>query len=90
MIVEWFLDLVMGFVDWFLGLFDDWELPSIFSSPPSEIYTVVGFVDSLGVWVPWAVITTVVVAVISVYAVMFIIKIVKQILAHVPAFGGAG
>lgn len=90
MIVEWFLDLVQGVVEWFLGLFDSLEVPEWLTTPPPEIYTFFGNMQSMGVWVPWTLMGGVLAAVLSVYVIGFIAKLVKQILAHVPAFGGAG
>lgn len=88
MIIEWLLDLVIGVVDWFFGLFDGWEIPDL--SPPPEIASLLSFLDGMGVWVPWAVIGVSITAVLGVWGVMFLIKIVRQVLAHVPLFGGSG
>lgn len=90
MIVEWFLDLVSTVIDWFFGLFDGLSVPTWIKSPPGYVHDFFGSFASLGAWVPWAVIGSVVALVLGVYGVGFVVKVVKQILAHVPAFGGAG
>lgn len=90
MIVEWFLDLVVTVAEWFFSLFDGFEIPDVVASPTGSIATLAGNVQAMGVWVPWAVVAGAVGASLGVWAVMFVIKLVKQILAHVPAFGGAG
>lgn len=88
MIIEWFLDLVMTVVDWFFSLFEGWELPDL--SPPDELLTLYSVISGSGVWVPWAAIALSVGSVIGVWVVMFIVKVIRQLLAHVPLFGGAG
>lgn len=90
MIVEWFLGLIETVVEWFFSLFDGFEIPSAISSPDSAFGELLGNVHGLGVWVPWGVIAAVVGAVLLTWITMFVIKLVKQVLAHVPAFGGAG
>lgn len=90
MIVEWLFDIVLVIVDWFLALFDDVEIPSEVRSPTSSFSTLAANVSAMGIWVPWSVIAGAVAASLGVYAVMFIIKLVKQVLAHIPLFGGAG
>ena len=90
MIVEWFLDLVTTITDWFFSLFDGFEIPEVVSSPTGSISTLAGNVQAMGVWVPWGVIAGAVAAALGVWAVMFIVKLVKQDIAHVPGFGGAG
>ena len=90
MIIEWLLDLVVGVVDWFLSLFDGFELPDIVTSPSGSISTLAANVQGMGVWVPWGVVAGAVGASLGVWGVMFIVKLVKQVLAHVPGFGGAG
>lgn len=90
MIVEWFLDLVEVVVEWFLGLFDGLDIPDWITTPSGDIALFVSNIESMGVWVPWDVMAVVVAGVIGVYVTTFIVKLVKQILAHVPAFGGAG
>lgn len=90
MISEWFLTLMEGVVTWFMSLFEPIELPDWVSSPPADIASFMVNLDSVGVWVPWPIVTTVTLGVVTVYVVLFVVKIVKQVLAHVPAIGGAG
>lgn len=90
MIVEWLLDLADGFVAWFFRLFDGLDVPEWIAGPPAYVYDFFGTLHSLGVWVPWFVMSSVAAVVLTVYGVGFIVKIVKQVLAHVPVFGGAG
>lgn len=90
MIVEWFLDLVIGFVNWFLELFEPLSVPSWLAAPSGDMAAFVSNVSSMGVWVPWGLLASVVASVIGVYVVTFTVKLIKQILAHVPAVGGAG
>lgn len=90
MIVEWLLDLVLGFCEWFLGLFDDFDMPTEALSPMSGLTQLAGAVNGMGVWVPWAAIAVSVSLVIGFWVVMMTVKIVRQVAAHVPLFGGAG
>lgn len=89
MILEYLLDLVLGIVEWFLGLFDDLDIPS-WLSPSGQIQSFISNFASVGVWIPWTVMASVVTAVVATYSITFVVKLVKQILAHVPGFGGAG
>lgn len=89
MIVEWFLDLVSIVVDWFFDLFDGFSVPD-WMTPPAELRDFLGSAASMGVWVPWTVMGVVLSSVIGVYLVTFIVKLVKNVAAHIPAFGGAG
>lgn len=90
MIVEWLLDLVVGIVEWFLGLFDEFDMPTEALSPMSGLSQLAGAVTGMGVWVPWAAIAISVGVVIGFWSVMMFVKIVRQVAAHVPMFGGAG
>ena len=90
MIVEWLLDLVTGFVGWVLGLFDDWQLPTELMSPHSGIFYVYSFLTSMGVWVPWAGIGVIVTITMGCYMFLFVVKLIKNLIAHVPGFGGSG
>lgn len=89
MIVEWLLDLVVQFVQWVMSLFSELALPD-WASPTSDLATFIGYGASLGAWVPWATMAAVVGSVLLVYVVGFGVKLARQIIAHVPAFGGAG
>ena len=90
MIIEWFLDLVTGFVEWVLGLFDEFDMPVEVLSPASGFTQLAAAVNGMGVWVPWAVVAASVGLVIGFWVVMMTVKIVRQIAAHIPLFGGAG
>lgn len=90
MIAEWFFELALLVTDWFLSLFDGFELPLTVTSPSGSIATLAANVYSMGVWVPWVVVAGAVGASIAVWGVMFVVKLVKQVMAHVPGFGGAG
>lgn len=90
MIVEWLFDLVATVVDWFFSLFNGLEVPSWLSTPPSDLALFVSNFSSMGVWVPWDILAAVISAVVAAYASLFIVKLVKQVAAHIPGFGGAG
>lgn len=90
MIVEWLLDLMLTVVDWLLGLVPPDFLPSFVKSPPSELSQIAAQVEGMGVWVPWGVVAVAAASSLGVWGVLFVIKVIRQLFAHVPQIGGAG
>lgn len=46
--------------------------------------------DGLGAWVDWAWVLTIVGLAVSIYLVMFVVKLLRAVASYLPFFGGAG
>lgn len=90
MILEWLAGIGSAFVTMVAGLLPVWEPPEWFTSVGPQIQGVLATADGLGVWVNFAVASTVATAVLATYVVGFVIKLVLRAGSHVPQFGGAG
>lgn len=90
MITEWFLGLVSTVVQFFVDGIPDWEVPSQVVNLDDTINGFTGMLDGSGVWLPWAFMFGCIAVVVGSYVVGLTVKVVRAVLAHVPAFGGAG
>ncbi|WP_137878070.1 hypothetical protein [Microbacterium sp. 4NA327F11] len=90
MITEWFGSLVVQFLDWLATVFGPWTPPTELTDAVSAVNGLIASFSSVGVWVDWTVLGSCVVASIGVWVVVVGIKIVRAVVAHIPAFGGAG
>jgi len=90
MIIEWLLDLALSIVEWIFSLFGGIQIPGNIRNPSGALGSLFSQIGSLGVWVPWGVISVCVVSVLGVWGIMFLVKVIRQFIAHVPQFGGAG
>lgn len=54
------------------------------------LFPLMAGLSSLGVWIPWALITTNIGIVFAVYLATAGLKVVLRIVSHVPFIGGAG
>ena len=89
MITEWFIELGLMLAEWLLGLLA-FELPTWFTDSEGLLVDLSAQVGGLGVWIPWSVMTAVALTVIGNWLLVYVVKIVKQLLAHIPQIGGAG
>lgn len=90
MISEWFLNLAAGFVQWLAGLFGEWTPPEQLTDMAGSAGYLVGQFASLGVWVEWPVLIGCVAVSVGVWAVVVGIKLLRAVVAHIPAIGGSG
>lgn len=90
MIVEWFMQMSGGFLDWLATLFPPVELPEWVEHPFDGVDAIVGVVVGAGTWVDFVVLGGVALAVLAVYVVGVGIRLVRAIIAHIPAIGGGG
>ncbi|KRA23520.1 hypothetical protein ASD65_03100 [Microbacterium sp. Root61] len=90
MISEWFLGLAVGFVQWLAGVFGEWTPPPELTGASSAVNGIIGSLAGMGVWVAWPVLGACVGAAITAWAIVVGIKLVRAVIAHIPAFGGAG
>jgi len=90
MIVEWFLGFCVWVGTFVFGLFPTEDAQATVSGLSGAIATVVSYTSGLGVWIPWALIGAAILFTFTAWAAIFVFKIVRQLLAHVPFFGGTG
>lgn len=79
-----------GFLGWLASLFPEYEAPDWLTNPSGAFATLYQTIDGLGYWVDFVALGAIVGTVCTLYAVAFGIKLVRAIIAHVPAVGGAG
>lgn len=88
MITEFLLQLAMWLGVFVLGLMpDNAELVTNASGVISDI---AGTAHGISAWFPWHVAGLCLVATYTGWSLLFIVKITRQLLAHVPQFGGSG
>lgn len=88
MIVEWFLTLVEGIVDWIVPMMS-WG-----GAEPEAVWDdlrgLASQFASMGVWVDWAAITIAVPLACGVWLACLVVKIARAVASYVPFVGGAG
>lgn len=89
MIVKWFLELIASFLNWLLSLLPTFEIPSWMGDVAGVVGMVFGFADSMSAWFPGPLVLTVVLTVLSVWAVSFAIKIARIVASFFTAGGGS-
>lgn len=90
MITEFFIGLAAWVVGWIAGLFGEWTPPAELTQATSGLNDLMGTFASLGVWVSWPVLGACIAAAVGVWAAVLIVKLIRAVLAHIPAFGGSG
>lgn len=91
MIVEWFIDLGVMVSTFIAGLFPtDWELPDFLANFDTMINGVLSSIDGIAVWIDWQFVLGTVLVVLSVWGIALGVKIIRQIITHIPQFGGNG
>lgn len=90
MITQAVLDFGTNFVTWLIGLFPSWTVPAWFTGLDGYVNQVLGAVNGTSPWIPWPLVISVGVVVISTYLVCLGIKTVLRLAAFIPFFGGAG
>ena len=89
MITQVFLNLAKSFLIWLAGCFGSTDL-SVLQSVKASITSFSAQVASFGSWVDWAVLGACITAVTGTWVVSTVIKLIRAVVAHIPAFGGAG
>ena len=90
MIVEFLASLGRNIGSFFAGLFGAIDLPSFVTDSAPALYNFLDDASGLGVWVPWAVISAVLGARVTVYLVAFAAKLAQKVWGLVPVVGGSG
>ena len=90
MIVEWFMSVASGFVDFIVGLFPGLEVPEWFLSFDETINLAADRIEPLGAWFDFTVANVVLGALVATWIVCLVVKLILRGISHVPAAGGAG
>lgn len=91
MITEWFLALVSGFADWVLSLLPSFtQAEGVIVTPANWVASFLAGGASLGGWLPWPTIAVAFPIVVGLYISIFLLKILRQLVAHLPQIGGSG
>lgn len=90
MIVEYFLAMTGHFVTGIGGLFPDATLPDWFVNLSANLNAFFARFDGVGVWVNWAVVGPMITLTIGWWLIGLLIKLVRVVIGHIPAFGGNG
>jgi hypothetical protein len=90
MIVEWLMQMSVGFHAWLASLFPPVDLPEWVDNPFGGLLWVVEAAAGWGVWVNVGALALIATTVLTVYAVGFGIKLVRVVVAHIPFVGGGG
>ena len=89
MIIKWFLELIVGLINWLLSLLPVFTVPPWMGDVAGVVGTVFGFADSMSAWFPAALVFTVAGTVLTVWAVSLAIKIARIVASFFTAGGGS-
>lgn len=90
MVTEWFLGLAVWLGSSVLGMLPDDQAGDVVGSATGIVANVVSMGSGVTVWFPWGVAALCGGFLFASWAALFILKILRQLLAHVPQFGGTG
>ena len=89
MIVEWFLDLMAGISDWFMGLFGTDEPPAWLSGIGGFIGQLVERASGLGAWFPFVLFGAVAGTCLALWLTFWIVKGIRWVWGLTPFSGGS-
>lgn len=89
MITDLIISAFMAVVSFLLNLLPDIQMPGWIADISGYAASVFAFADSIGVWIPWGVVMTVVASVFACAGVGFTIKVVRMVISHVTGGGGS-
>ena len=90
MILEWLIAMCAGLGIIVMQLFPDNSAADALMNASNAVSTLVGYTTGIGVWIPWGLIAAAIGVTFAAWASIFVFKIVRQLLAHVPFVGGTG
>lgn len=90
MIVEFFLGIVTWIGGLLIGMLPEDDSAELVGSASGIISTVVSNGSGISVWFPWAIAGVCAIAVAGAWAATFAFKVLRQLLTHIPFFGGTG
>ena len=89
MITDWLIDVGRQLMAWLLGLFPaDWQVPDWLTGLSTQLGVVLAGAAGMGVWIPWALIFTVVTATFVLWTLGLTLKLARWLLGLVPTMGG--
>jgi hypothetical protein len=89
-IVEWILGLASTLVSFIGTLFQGWSAPAWTGQFATSIASFIASANGVGVWFPFATLSTVLASLAAFYGIVFGAKLVLRLVAFVPQIGGAG
>jgi hypothetical protein len=89
-ITEWLLGLAVWLGQVVLGMMPDTGAEDLVGSASGVVANVVSMGSGITVWFPWGVAAMCGVVTFTAWGLLFVFKIARQLLAHVPQFGGSG
>jgi len=89
-IVEFLASLGGSIATFFAGFFGTIEIPAFVSDSAPVLYDFLDSASGISAWIPWAVISPVLGARVSVYLVAFVARLAQKIWGLVPVVGGSG
>lgn len=91
MIIEWLMQMGVGFGSAFLGMLPSTDQAETLIVTASDAFSpIIAGGHSLGAWLPWSTLGSVLPVVLSFYIGAFAVKVLRQLATHFPLFGGTG
>lgn len=88
MVTEWLLQLAIWLGVFVLGMMP--ENAELVGNASGVISNIASTAHGISAWFPWHVAGICLVAVYTGWATLFAVKIARQLIAHIPQFGGTG
>ena len=85
-VVSWATDLWA----WFLGLFDNVQIPDFAMHPPSAIKTITQWLDGFSICFPWTEVQMFIVGTVTFVMACFLVRAIRAAVGHLPFIGGNG
>jgi hypothetical protein len=90
-IIEWLIQLGTAFGEWVLGQTPDTSsAANLVFQADNAMRPVFSAAAGLGAWIPWFHIGATIAVVLGFYLLMFALKVLRQLVTHIPLFGGTG
>lgn len=90
MIIEWLLGLTTWLGTMIIGMVPENDAAELVDTSSNVIADVISMGNGITVWFPWTVVGVCLAATYSAWAALFALKIVRQLIAHIPQIGGTG
>ena len=90
MITEWFIDLLVGFAEWFLTLLPDMDwADGMVVDASNAMSSVMVAAASISAWFPWGVLFATANIVLGCYVALFALKFARWLWGLTPFSGGS-
>lgn len=90
MVTEWLLQLAVWLGTMVLDMMPDSDAAALVDDGSTVVASVIQMGHGITVWFPWAVVGLCAATTFTAWGALFVLKILRQLLAHVPQFGGTG